>query len=405
MSAKKTLTLILIILFSALALAACNLPSGGNGSPTQDPNLIYTAAAMTVQAQLTQNAVGTPIVLPTQTPITFPPTNTPGVVIPPTSVPLPTNTPPPPPPTNTSVPATAYVPCDRASFVSDVSFPDNSELAPGTTFVKTWRIRNNGSCTWTSSYALIFSSGDAMGGPASVQFTTGTVAPGATVDISVTLVAPQTPDTYRGEWKLRNAAGASFGIGDNADKTFWVQIKVVTPKTPTPTLTATPNVNVTFDFITRGPDAQWRNGSSSLPWGDPPEDSPGVAVDLTNIKMENNKTYSRVLATYPQRIDDGLIRGMYPAYAVQSGDHFRATIGLRTGCEGGKVRFQLKYVIAGGEEVLLGEWLEACEGNVVNVDLDLSFLSGKTVQFILIVKTEGSPDGDLSLWASPRIER
>jgi hypothetical protein len=285
-----------------------------------------------------------------------------------------------------------------------MTFPDNSELTPGTTFVKTWRIRNNGSCTWTSSYALIFISGDAMGGPASVQFTTGTVAPGATVDISVTLKAPDSPGTYRGEWKLRNAAGASFGIGENADKTFWVQIKVVTPKTATPTATATPNVTVAYDFITRGPDAQWRNGSGTIPWGDPPDDWAGVAVDLPNAKMEDNKTYNRTLATYPQKITDGIVSGLYPAYTVQNGDHFRATIGLRTGCEDGKVRFQVRYVEAGGE-VLLGEWLEACDGHLVSIDLNLSALSGKTVQFMLVVKAEGVPDGDFALWVSPRIER
>ncbi len=410
MSTRRIFAIILTTLLAALALAACNLPSTEDAqSPTQDPNLIYTAAAMTVQAQLTQNAVGTPIVAPSQTPGVAQPTGT-TVVVPPTNTSAaPTAVPSTAvPPTKTSVPptATVFVPCDRASFVSDVTFPDNSELAPGTTFVKTWRIRNNGSCTWTSSYALVFVSGAAMSGPASVQFINAgaTVAPGSTVDVSVTLTAPATPDTYRGDWKLRNAAGATFGIGDNAEKSFWVQIKVVSPKTPTPSVTPTPNVNVVFDFISRGPDAQWRNATTIIPWGDPPDDSDGVAVDLNNAKAENNKTYSRALATYPQRITDGMISGQYPIYTVQNGDHFRATIGLRTGCEDGKVRYQLKYVDSGGE-VLLGEWLEACEGKVVDIDLNLSALTGKVVQFVLVVKAEGVADGDLALWISPRIER
>jgi len=409
MFTRRIYVLILTIVLAAFALAACNLPSSEETqSPTQDPNLIYTAAAMTVQAQLTQSVAGTPVAPASQTPAPAQPTSTTVVVAPTstTAVLPPTNTSV--PPTKTSVPptATVFVPCDRASFVSDVSFPDNSELAPGTTFVKTWRIRNNGSCTWTSSYALVFVSGAAMSGPASLQFINAgaTVAPGSTVDVSVTLTAPATPDTYRGDWKLRNAAGATFGIGDNADKSFWVQIKVVSPKTPTPTVTPTPNVNVVFDFISRGPDAQWRNATTTLPWGDPPDDSAGVAVDLNNAKAENNKTYSRTLATYPQRITDGIITGQYPLYTVQNGDHFRATIGLRTGCEDGKVRYQLKYVDSGGE-VLLGEWLEACDGKVVDIDLNLSGLTGKVVQFVLVVKAEGVADGDLALWISPRIER
>ena len=34
--------------------------------------------------------------------------------------------------------------------------PDNTEIAAGTTFVKTWRLKNNGSCTWTSGYSRVF---------------------------------------------------------------------------------------------------------------------------------------------------------------------------------------------------------------------------------------------------------
>jgi hypothetical protein len=104
----------LIVLLGVLALSACNLPQGGTQSPTQDPNLIYTAAAQTVQAQLTQNAIGTPIAVPSQTPVPAQPTNT--VVVPPTSAPLPTSTSQPLPTSTTAPPATAFVPCDRASF-------------------------------------------------------------------------------------------------------------------------------------------------------------------------------------------------------------------------------------------------------------------------------------------------
>jgi hypothetical protein len=57
------------------------------------------------------------------------------------------------------------------------------------------------------------------------------------------------------------------------------------------------------------------------------------------------------------------------------------------------------------DEVLLGEWLETCDDKVTSIDLDLSFLNGKTVQFILIVKADGTSDDDISLWIYPRIER
>ncbi|MDH3944690.1 MAG: NBR1-Ig-like domain-containing protein, partial [Anaerolineae bacterium] len=87
-------------------------------------------------------------------------------------------------------------------------------------------LRNSGSCTWNSSYSLVFDSGDAMGGPAAVQLTTGTVAPNQTVDVSVDLTAPSDAGTYRGNWKLRNSSGVVFGLGAS-NGPFFVEIDVV----------------------------------------------------------------------------------------------------------------------------------------------------------------------------------
>jgi len=56
---------------------------------------------------------------------------------------------------------------------------------------------------------------------------TGSTPPNGTLDVSVTLKAPGTTGTYRGDWKLKNASGVIFGLGANAADTFYVQIKVV----------------------------------------------------------------------------------------------------------------------------------------------------------------------------------
>jgi hypothetical protein len=382
-----------------LLLAGCNLP-GQQATPTTDPGLVYTQAAQSVAATLTQAAVGTPVgaSTPTGAPVnpsaTYPPTNTSL----PSLTPLPSTTPV--PPTATTVPT----PCDRAEFVDDITIDDNTEIPAGTTFVKTWRLRNTGSCTWTSSYALIFYSGEAMSGPAASPLTSASVPPGSTIDISVTLIAPLTPGTYRGDWRLRNAAGATFGIGALANQSFWVQIRSVTPRTPTPTVTATPAVTVAFDFISRGPEAQWRNATTTIPWGDPPNDTPGVAVNVENVRMEDNTSYPRLLATYPQRITDGMIVGLYPSYTIQANDHFRARVGLRDDCDDGRVRFQVRY-IEGGSTVLISEWVEACNDTLTSIDINLAALAGHTVQFELAVLADGPSDNDISLWVAPRIER
>jgi hypothetical protein len=391
----------LFIAGTLLLLTACNFP-GSSIQPTIGPDLIYTAAAQTLIAQQTQAAQGTPIILPSPTtveptatatsPVVIPPTNTP---LPPTNTPLPTNTPI--PPTATPVP----IPCDRATFIKDITVPDNTEIGAGTTFVKTWQLKNNGSCTWTSGYALVFYNGDAMSGPASAPITNGTVPPGSTIDISVTLIAPTIPGTYKGNWRLRNSGGSIFGIGTDADQSFWVQIKSVAP---TPTPSPTPAYALSYDFIAKGPDAKWRNATSNIPWGDPPNDDPGVAASGTNIKMEDGNTYGSLLATYPQDITDGMILGLYPAYTIQANDHLRTKIGLRYDCGVGNVKFQIRY-IEGTSEVTVGEWLETCDGTLTSLDINLTALVGHSVQFELVVLANGSPKNDQALWVTPRIER
>ena len=384
-----------------LLLTACNFP-GASSEPTTGPEAIYTSAAITLIAQQTEAAAGTPIGVASPTSVVVAASPTVPMVIVPTATPLaPTNTP---LPTSTPIPPTATpipIPCDRAQFVSDVTIPDNTSIGAGTTFVKTWRLRNNGSCSWTSGYALVFYNGDAMSGPASAPITNGTIPPGSTIDISVSLVAPTTPGTYKGNWRLRNSGGAVFGIGNNADQSFWVQIKSVAP-TPTPSPTAA--YTLSYDFIARGPDASWSNASTSLPWGDPGSDAPGVAGSVSSAKMEDGKTYSNLLATYPQHITDGKIVGRYPSYTIQTNDHLRTRIGFRYDCGTSKIKFQIRY-IEGATEVTVGEWVKNCDGTLTSLDVNLSGLVGHTVQFELVAIAVGDPDSWSSLWVTPKIER
>jgi hypothetical protein len=172
------------------AILACNLPS------TQpDPGPIMTAAALTVQAQIS----------PTVPAFTATVTNTP--------VPFPTG------PVSTIPPlATPTSSCDNAHFVTDVTYPDNTIVSAGDSFTKTWRFQNIGTCSWTPSYDLVFISGDLMDGP-SAQALTGNVNPNQTVDISADLTAPATNGIHVGNWGLRNATGVIFAR-------FYVQIKV-----------------------------------------------------------------------------------------------------------------------------------------------------------------------------------
>jgi len=72
---------------------------------------------------------------------------------------------------------------------------------------------------------MVFTSGNPMGETTAIRLP-GYVAPGQTVDISITLTAPIIRGHYVGYWMLRNPSGMLFGYGDKANQAFYVDIQV-----------------------------------------------------------------------------------------------------------------------------------------------------------------------------------
>jgi hypothetical protein len=216
-------------------------------TPTETPSFTFTPT-WTLTPTLTETQTPTPTVTLTATPsvtatatLTASPSATPTMTFTPTatSTRTPTSTITPSPtktPTRTLTPTLSLTPppCNWAQFIADVTYPDDSEMGLSDHFTKTWRLKNIGSCTWTSGYALVFDHGDRMGAPDSQPLTPGTVAPGATLDVSVNLVTPDTPGTYQGYFKLRAPDSSVFGIGPDANGAFWVRV-IVPPPAVAPT--------------------------------------------------------------------------------------------------------------------------------------------------------------------------
>lgn len=99
---------------------------------------------------------------------------------------------------------------DGSEFVSDVTVPDGTHLAPNTLFIKTWRLRNTGTCTWDASYRLTFLSGDRLSGPRSAPLDEP-VGSGEQAEVSVMLITPESAGTYRGQWTIFALDGRPFG--------------------------------------------------------------------------------------------------------------------------------------------------------------------------------------------------
>lgn len=123
--------------------------------------------------------------------------------------------------------------CTRSiGFEEDLTVPDDTVFSPGEEFVKSWRLRNTGTCPWIDGYSLVFVAGDQMGSP-ETQPLPKVVAPGQTVDVSVGLVAPATPGEYVGRWQISDANGGLFGVGGFIEETIFTRI-VVEIAGPTP---------------------------------------------------------------------------------------------------------------------------------------------------------------------------
>lgn len=366
----RNISILMIIVF---LLSACNLPSSAP-TPTSESNVVLTAAALTVQAQLTQSVPFStptlPIALATNTSISVP-TLPPASTLPPA--------------------ATATAVCDQAQFVRDVSIPDGSQITPGASFTKTWRLRNAGACTW-SGYTLVFDSGDLMGAtsPQSIP----SVLPGGEVDLSVNFTAPTTSGAYRSYWRIRNSSGVLIPVlGGTQGKSFFVDIRAVA-------------VSSGFDLHSRAPDANWNSGAGNFAFGGPDSDARGFAMYRNNLKLEDGSSPSKILETHPQFVDDGVITGLYPAYTVVAGEHFKAKIGFLAQSDGtcgvGNVKFQLNYRESGVTKSL-GEWAKSCDGVLKAIDVDLNTLAGKTVQFALAISANGSSSQDWAVWVSPQV--
>ncbi|MEP0804919.1 MAG: hypothetical protein HRF47_05490, partial [Chloroflexota bacterium] len=369
---------IISILTAALAATlACSLLTPSATPPASSIDSLYTAAAETLNAMSTQAVI-------TQTAA---PSPTPTLLLPAASAtPFPTFTAVPP------LQTIVVTRCDAAAFVADVTYPDGSTVGRGQTFTKTWRIKNVGTCTWTTGYELVFVSGEKFGAKNAIALP-ASVGPGRSVDISVQLTAPNQEGRYRGEWKLRNASGVQFGFGSSGEATLYVDVKVG-------------GYTVTgYDFAASLCDAVWRTKDKELPCPGTQGSQDGFALRLDAPQMEDGKVRGIGLLTHPQMVNNGYITGKYSAIAIQSGDRFQALIGCLYKANDCNMIFKLEYQIGKDPVKLLGQWNEVYEGQYYPIDIDLSFLNGQKVKFILTILANGSSHEDYGLWVTPRIAR
>ena len=147
---------------------------------------------------------------------------------------------------NSGQPAATAQPaaCAQVGWVSDVTIPDNTAMAPGAQYVKTWRVKNTGSCAFSGTLNFI-GKGNQMGGQSPVALPQ--IEAGQQADVSVNLTAPTQPGDYYGTWQPRTNDGTPM---DNLVVRIKVSAEAATPvpavtATPVPAVTATPQDQAT----------------------------------------------------------------------------------------------------------------------------------------------------------------
>jgi len=395
---KKILFKVLIVMtIFVIALTSCNLMDYFSQDETEDFAQIETIAAATIAARFTQSAYETLVAQLTQTA----PTSTQAAPVA-TATPIPTNTPIATftpiataiPPTKTPIP----IPCNAASFVADVTIPDWSSIIAGESFVKTWKVKNVGTCAWSKDYKIFFFGGNQMHAPSAVSFPQ-TVNPGETVNLSVNMVAPSDKGSYSGSWMLKSSGGTVFGVGAAYNVPLTVNIKV--EKVP-----AAKDPDTVYDMVKAYCDAAWRTNAGTI-------SCPSLKIDMVNGSI--TRSYSPVLPggvkddegaiyTVPAKGGDGMIMGKYPRIKIEDGYRFRAFLTCANKAEKCSVTYELLYDEIGGAESSgsLGQW-DINYSKSISADVDLSALQGKTIRLTLKVISQGDPSDDIALWLAPRI--
>jgi hypothetical protein len=246
----KTRPILISLLFLALFLSACVDSADITPTGIQSFDGVYTAAAATITAQAG-------LATPTNSPL---PTTTPSLWASPTLL-----------PSTSTMQSASYSyssanGCYNATYVTDVTIPDGTVLAPGETFTKTWKLQNSGSCSGRQiSY---YPSKPARIWMERIQLLMSAVTAGETESLSITLVAPETEGTYTGYWRLSADSGDAFG-----ELVFVIIVVSEDAATATPINTSTPEEVSATDTPTSTPTATDTPTDTPVPASAEPTDS------------------------------------------------------------------------------------------------------------------------------------
>jgi hypothetical protein len=108
-----------------------------------------------------------------------------------------------------SNPTATAVGCYNSALVSE-TIPSGSRLDPGERFVKIWEIKNTGTCDWSREFKITFVGGYDFQGADTTRIREKVTA-GSTVEVSMSIDAPNDLDSYSSSWQIATDEGNLFG--------------------------------------------------------------------------------------------------------------------------------------------------------------------------------------------------
>ena len=284
---------------------------------------------------------------------------------------------------------------ESLTVLAESGYLDATPVEAGQTVGRVWRVRNTGECTWTAEYELVPVEGFSFGmDPIPLG---AVVAPGGETDLRLAVFAPATPGLYAGGWALRSPSGALLGA---ASRPLRLRLNVSFPLAD-PTRTV-------YNFVEHLCEASWVASSPTregrlLPCPGYDRDVGGYVARIEIPRFSTGAAEDEPgLVIHPPHENGGLISGTYPSLSIEAGDQFRSLLGCSAGPSGCQARYQLN-IRQGDILSPIAEWVIGEADGVRNIAVDLTFLAGQSVSFVLAADADGPGASDATLWIQPRI--
>ncbi len=291
----------------------------------------------------------------------------------------------------------------------------------GDQLVKTWQIRNAGTCTWTPLYNLVLVDGEAMGASAYMIFDQN-VPPGAMANISIAITIPNRIGSLQTFWQIEAENGERFGVGVDGTSPLWVKVNIepspsaftpepaTTPPTGLPTAVIAPSPEsgeFVLDLYSQYCDAAWFADELPIPCQGVESGQQTAAIfQQAQAFSETNQMAGQVLIVQlPLSDTETRISAIFPEVLIQNGDRLILGTGCAQDAFKCSVLFSIFYMDSTGQQNPIWTIGEFHDGQLSDHTIDLSHLSGTPVRLRLEVSSLGPSDDDIAMWIAPRIIR